>query len=439
MKKILITTLIVASASAHAAANTAQAPQAPNKLPISDLERFTTVIEHINNYYVKPVDDGKLFEDAIRGMLAGLDPHSSYLDPTEFAELKASTSGQFGGLGVEVTLEEGFIKVISPIDGSPAAKAGVLSGDLIVRIDDTPVKDLSLSEAVDRMRGKPGSKILLTVVRKNENKPLKFELAREVINVQSVKSKLLEPGYGYIRIAQFQNETGGEIAKALNDLTKQSNGKLDGVVLDLRNNPGGVLEASVQVASAFLDKDKLPYDKVVVYTKGRMASSQVKERATGKDLTKGAPLVVLVNGGSASASEIVAGALQDYKRALILGTDTFGKGSVQTVLPLKDKRGLKLTTALYYTPAGRSIQATGIKPDIIVDNITIPKQTTDSSEDLMIYEANLSGHLETKQADATKDAAAKEDKDLLYSDYQLYQALNTLKAQQVLKRTGTTN
>lgn len=438
MKKILISALIFASASAHAAANTTQAPQA-NKLPISDLERFTTVIEHINNYYVKQVDDGKLFEDAIRGMLAGLDPHSSYLDPTEFAELKASTSGQFGGLGVEVTLEEGFIKVISPIDGSPAAKAGVLSGDLIVRIDDTPVKDLSLSEAVDRMRGKPGSKILLTVVRKNENKPLKFELAREVINVQSVKSKLLEPGYGYIRIAQFQNETGGEIAKALNDLTKQSNGKLDGVVLDLRNNPGGVLEASVQVASAFLDKDKLPYDKVVVYTKGRMASSQVKERATGKDLTKGAPLVVLVNGGSASASEIVAGALQDYKRALILGTDTFGKGSVQTVLPLKDKRGLKLTTALYYTPAGRSIQATGIKPDIIVDNITIPKQTTDSSEDLMIYEANLSGHLETKQQDASKtaDATAKEDKDLLYSDYQLYQALNTLKAQQVLKRTGT--
>lgn len=426
MKKLLTISLIALSSFASAAQVRAE------KLPIADLERFTTVIEHINNYYVKPVDDKKLFEDAIRGMLAGLDPHSAYLDATEFAELRASTSGKFGGLGIEVTVEDGFIKVIAPIDGSPAAKAGMTAGDIIVRIDETPVKDLSLTEAVDKMRGKPGSKILLTVVRKNENKPLRFDITREVINVQSVKSKMLEDGYAYVRIAQFQSETGSEVNKALSALMKNNKGKLNGVVLDLRNNPGGILEASVQVASAFLDKDKLPYDKVIVYTKGRLPNSQIKEKAIGKDITHGAPLVVLVNGGSASASEIVAGALQDYKRALIIGTDTFGKGSVQTVLPLKDHRGLKLTTALYYTPAGRSIQATGIKPDIVVENLTIPKQEDNTAENLMIHEADLSGHLENKSdpvtAGATVDSA---DKSLLYTDYQLYQALNTLKAQQV--------
>lgn len=431
MKKLIISTLCIigTTGTVHAAT------QNNSKLPLNDLERFTTVIEHINNYYVKPVDDGQLFEDAIRGMLAGLDPHSAYLDQTEFAELKASTSGQFGGLGIEVTMEEGYIKVISPIDGSPASKAGMAAGDLIVKIDDTPVKDLSLTEAVDKMRGSPGSKIVLTVVRRNENKPLKFDITREIINVESVKTKILEPGYAYIRVSQFQNDTGKDINKAINALMKQSDGKLKGVVLDLRNNPGGILEASVAVSSAFLDKDKLPYDKVIVYTKGRLPSSQVKEKATGKDLTKGAPLVILVNGGSASASEIVAGALQDYKRGVVIGTNTFGKGSVQTVLPLKDKRGLKLTTALYYTPAGRSIQATGIKPDIVVENLSIPKQETTTAEDLMIYESNLSGHLESKTTNGEKDKKANKDEtNLLYEDYQLYQALNTLKAQQVLKR-----
>ncbi len=430
MKKLIISTLCLAITTSGLNAAT----QNNSKLPLNDLERFTTVIEHVNNYYVKPVDDGQLFEDAIRGMLAGLDPHSAYLDPTEFAELKASTSGQFGGLGIEVTMEEGYIKVISPIDGSPASKAGMAAGDLIVKIDDTPVKDLSLTEAVDKMRGAPGSKIILTVVRRNENKPLKFDITREVINVESVKTKMLEPGYGYVRIAQFQNDTGKDITKALNNMMKQNDGKMKGVVLDLRNNPGGILEASVAVSSAFLDKDKLPYDKVIVYTKGRLPSSQVKEKATGKDITKGAPLVILVNGGSASASEIVAGALQDYKRGVVIGTNTFGKGSVQTVLPLKDKRGLKLTTALYYTPAGRSIQATGIKPDIVVENITIPKQEATTAEDLMVYESNLSGHLESKANDEPKDKKAnKDESELLYEDYQLYQALNTLKAQQVLK------
>ncbi len=432
--KILITTISLYSSMTFAATATT------DQLPITDLERFTTVIEHIKNYYVKNVDDSTLFESAIRGMLAGLDPHSSYLDKEEFAELKAYTSGKFGGLGIEVTLEEGFIKVISPIDGTPAAKAGMQPGDLIVRINDTPIKDLSLTEAVDKMRGKPGTDIFLTIVRKNENKPLKLKLTRETINVHSVHSKMLEEGYGYVRISQFQNDTGNEVVKEIKKLIADNKKELKGLVLDMRNNPGGVLEASVTTASAFLDKEKLPYDKVVVFTKGRISGSQVKEKANGKDLLKGAPVIVLVNSGSASASEIVAGCLQDYKRAIVLGTPTFGKASVQTVLPLKDQRGLKLTTALYYTPAGRSIQARGIIPDIVVENVNIPKPEANTAEDLLIHEIDLEGHLETKTAAdvvSAQENIKKEttnDTSLMFTDYQLYQALNALKAQQVLNK-----
>lgn len=433
--KIFFAAISLVGSSVAFAATTAPAA-APNQLPLTDLDRFTTVIEHIKNYYVKNVEDTTLFENAIRGMLAGLDPHSAYLNQEEFAELRASTSGKFGGLGIEVTLEDGFIKVISPIDGTPAAKAGMQPGDLIVRLNDTPVKDLTLTEAVDRMRGKPGTDIFLTVVRKNETKPLKLKLTRETINVQSIHSKMLEDGYAYVRISQFQNDTGNDMIKELKKLTNDSKTKLKGLVLDLRNNPGGVLDASVTTASAFLDRDKLPYDKVVVFTKGRINGSQVKEKANGKDWLKGAPMIVLINGGSASASEIVAGCLQDYKRAIILGTASFGKASVQTVLPLKDQRGLKLTTALYYTPAGRSIQARGIVPDITVDNLAIPKPQANTAEDLMIHEVDLEGHLETKPAEATAPTAAATNNDgsLMFTDYQLYQALNALKAQQVLNK-----
>lgn len=426
--------LVLSFGSVFATTAADNAPQA-EPLPLTDLDRFTTVIEHIKNYYVKNVEDSSLFENAIRGMLAGLDPHSAYLDKEEFAELKASTSGKFGGLGIEVTLEDGFIKIISPIDGTPAAKAGIQPGDLIVRLDETPVKDLSLSEAIDRMRGAPGTDIYLTIVRKNVNKPLKLKLTRETINVQSVRSKMLEDGYAYIRISQFQNDTGSDVVKEIKKLTNDSKNKLNGLVLDLRNNPGGVLDASVQTASAFLDKDKLAYDKVVVFTKGRLSGSQTKEKATGKDLLKGAPMIVLVNHGSASAAEIVAGALQDYKRAVILGTTTFGKASVQTVLPLKDQRGLKLTTALYYTPSGRSIQARGIVPDIVVENLTIPKPQAATSEDLLIHEADLQGHLETKaEAPAKQNATNADEASLMFTDYQLYQALNALKAQQAMNK-----
>lgn len=434
IKSLIASITLAVSSSAFAVT---AAPQ-QDQLPITDLDRFTTVIEHIKNYYVKNVDDSTLFENAIRGMLAGLDPHSAYLDQEEFADLKAATSGKFGGLGIEVTVEDGFIKVISPIDGTPAAKAGMQPGDLIVRLNDTPVKDLSLTEAVERMRGKPGTDIYLTIVRKSENKPLKIKLTRETINVQSVHSKTLEDGYAYIRISQFQNDTGNDVVKELKKLTNDSKTKLKGLIVDLRNNPGGVLDASVTTASAFLDREKLPYDKVVVFTKGRLSGSQVKEKANGKDLLKGAPIIVLVNSGSASASEIVAGCLQDYKRAIILGTPTFGKASVQTVLPLKDQRGLKLTTALYYTPSGRSIQAKGIIPDIVVDPVSIPKPNTNTAENLLIHEIDLDGHIENKTTNepvvAAKPTTTNNDESLMFTDYQLYQALNVLKAQQVLNK-----
>lgn len=441
-----------------------------DKIPLADLQRFSTVMDNIKNYYVKPIDDATLFENAVRGMLAGLDPHSSYLDTEEFADLKQTTSGKFGGLGIEVTPEEGLIRIISPIDDTPAQRAGIQAGDLIIRLNDTPVKGLSLKEAIDMMRGEKGTPITLTIIRQNEPKPLVFTINRDIINVQSVKSKTLEDQYGYIRISQFQSNSGDDLTHAIQALKKTNGGKLKGLILDLRNNPGGILEASVQVSDAFLDRDKLKYDAVIVYTKGRISGSQIKEKAHAGDLLNGAPLVVLVNRGSASASEIVAGALQDHQRAVIMGTQTFGKGSVQTVIPLKDKRGLKLTTALYYTPAGRSIQAIGIKPDITVDNIQIPKGTTDELDALYVRESQLQGHFangtpkpETtnvnpntgarsgtntdtnaqtgnkKSANDKITTAGKTDKTdlpLVNTDYQLYEALNVLKALSLVNQRG---
>lgn len=431
------------------------------KLPIADLQRFTKVIEYIKEYYVKPVEDDALFENAMRGMLAGLDPHSSYLDIDEFADLKASTTGKFGGLGVEIMPEDGFIRVISPIDDTPAQRAGVQAGDLIIRLNDTPVKGLTMREAIELMRGEKGSKILLTIIRQGENKPLQINVTRDTINVQSVRSKMLDDNYGYLRVSQFQSNSGDDLTRAIQTLKKNNDGKLKGLILDLRNNPGGVLDAAVQIADAFLDRDKIKqqYDGVIVYTKGRLPGSQIKEKAHPGDLLNGAPLVVLVNSGSASASEIVAGALQDYRRAVIVGTQTFGKGSVQTVLPLKDNRGLKLTTALYYTPAGRSIQATGIKPDITIQGLKIPAPNDKDKEQnaLLLREEDLQGHLENgnKQSDKTKteskekeinkeikDSKAKSDApivtaNLIYTDYQLYEALNILKGLTLIPDTSS--
>lgn len=399
-------------------------------VPLSDLQRFTTVIEHIKNYYVSETEDQLLFENAIRGMLAGLDPHSSYLDIDDFSDLKVSTSGKFGGLGIEVTMEDGFVRVISPIDDTPASKAGIEAGDLIIRLNDTPVKGLSLKEAVDIMRGKKGSTLVLTILRQGDSKPFRLKITRDIINVQSVKSKIIENEFGYIRVSQFQNDTGDELIDAVKKLQKEVKGHLKGLVLDLRNNPGGILDASVDISNAFLDADKLDNDALIVYTKGRLPNSQISEKARSGDLLQGAPIVVLVNQGSASASEIVAGALQDHRRAIILGTQTFGKGTVQTILPLKDKRGLKLTTALYYTPKGRSIQAEGIQPDIIVENIKVPKASNEDDNSLSLREEDLQRHL-SNQGTLSKTESNTESNDaatsLASEDYQLHEAINLLK------------
>ncbi|WP_330217597.1 S41 family peptidase [Endozoicomonas numazuensis] len=398
------------------------------ELPLEELRTFTEVMQRIKSAYVEDVDDKTLLDNAIQGMLSGLDPHSAYLKPDDFKELEINTSGKFGGLGIEVGMEDGFIKVIAPIDDTPAQKAGVQAGDLIIKLDDNSVKGMSLMESVDKMRGKPGEPIKLTIVREGSPKPIDLVVKRDIIKVQSVKSKVLEDGYGYIRMSQFQSDSDKEVVEHLNKLKKSQNGKLNGLVLDLRNNPGGVLQAAVGVVDAFIKEG------LIVYTKGRIPNSHLNFKADEDDPSEGIPLVVLINGGSASASEIVAGALQDHHRAVLVGTESFGKGSVQTVLPLSidNEKGLKLTTALYYTPNGRSIQAEGIKPDIVV-----PRAKVTPVESVSGYkEADLQGHLSNgnKQADKGKQEKGQqkdESSSLAEQDYQLSQALNVLKGMHI--------
>jgi carboxyl-terminal processing protease len=409
-------------------------PPTGNQLPLDELRAFTEVLDRIKQNYVEPVQDKTLLENAIRGMLNGLDPHSAYLDEEAFKELQVGTSGEFGGLGIEVGIEDGFIKVISPIDDTPAQRAGVRAGDLIIRLDDTPVKGMSLNEAVKRMRGKPNTKITLTVVREGLDKPLKITLVRDIIQVKSVKSRLLEPDFGYVRITQFQSNTLANLNEALDELRKQNNTPLKGLVIDLRNNPGGVLNAAVEVADIFLEKGP------IVYTQGREKSARQYFNATAGDALQGAPMVVLVNGGSASASEIVAGALQDQRRGIVMGEATFGKGSVQTILPLANGTALKLTTALYYTPNGRSIQAEGIDPDIKLKKLTLSAET-DTTDINLLKEADLSGHLkngnQAKPAKKTLESKeAGKEEPLTISDYPLSEALNLLKGLTLLKESG---
>ncbi|MBB4820216.1 carboxyl-terminal processing protease [Pseudomonas alcaligenes] len=406
----------------------AQAPMANGKapLPLDELRTFAEVLDRIKSAYVEPVDDKTLLENAIKGMLSNLDPHSAYLEPEAFQELQESTSGEFGGLGIEVGTEDGFIKVVSPIDDTPASKAGIQPGDLIVKIDGQPTKGLSMMEAVDKMRGKAGSPIVLTLVREG-GQPFDVELKRAVIKVKSVKSQLLDKNYGYIRITQFQVNTGEEVGKALAKLRKEnSDKKLAGLVLDLRNNPGGVLQSAVEVADHFLTKG------LIVYTKGRIANSELRFSADPADASEGVPLVVLINGGSASAAEIVAGALQDHKRGVLMGTDSFGKGSVQTVLPLNNDRALKLTTALYFTPNGRSIQAQGIVPDVEVARAKVTREQDSEN----FKEADLAGHLGNGNGGADKPSSGKAKSAQARpqdDDYQLSQALNLLKGLNVTR------
>ncbi len=430
-------------------------------LPIEELRTFAEVFNAIKQGYVEPVDDKKLITHAISGMLSNLDPHSSYLDADAYKDLQVGTQGEFGGLGIEVGMEDGLVKVVSPIEDTPADRGGVKTGDLIFKLDDTLVKGMTLSDAVKRMRGKPKTTIKLSILRKGEAKPIEITLTREIIKVQSVKSKLVEDGYGYLRITSFQENTAASLVKHLNDLYQP--GPLKGLVLDLRNDPGGLLNTAIGVAAAFL-----PPKTLVTSTDGRTPDAKHQFYAQPEDYLRGSkddylknlpvlarkvPMVVLINGGSASASEIVAGALQDHKRAVVMGTTSFGKGSVQTVLPLPGNAAIKLTTARYFTPSGRSIQAKGIAPDIVVE------ENANGSSTTRLREADLENHLENGSKDAaapavplkpqskapakTKAAPGKDDGDeaaepptrelASKKDYQLNQALGLLKGLQIMQ------
>ncbi len=437
---VFIISLFISSTFISAQVYAKDTKNAPEPLPLDILKEFTDAFASIKNDYMEKIDDKTILKNAIKGMLSGLDPHSSYLDEQSFQHLKEGTSGEFGGLGIEVGMEDGLIKVISPIDDTPAQKAGIQPGDLIFRIDGKAVKDMELDEAVKLMRGKPGTKIELTILRKGNDKPLKITITRAVIKVKSVKSRLLEDGYGYIRISSFQSRTAEQLKKALKKLVKENHKQpLKGLVLDLRNNPGGVLNGSVDVADVFLDEG------LIVYTQGRIKDSELRFSAIHGDALKGAPMVVLVNGGSASASEIVAGALQDHRRAIIMGSTTFGKGSVQTIKPLTTKTAIKLTTARYYTPSGRSIQAEGIVPDITLANVSL--EAKKNMHFGPIKEADLKGHLEqtdkkakdkkTSSTNNKKDKDNKEQEKPEKTDYALHEALNLLKGINIMKKEKT--
>lgn len=411
-------------------------PQESEEFPLADVQRFSTALSQIKHYYVKKVEDKKLFESAIRGMVTGLDPHSDYLNEDDFEALTTSSRGNFGGLGIEVTMENGVIKVVSPIDDTPAFRAGLKAGDYIIALDQSPVRGMSLKDAVGKMRGKKGEPIDLTIVRKSSKKPLKFKVVRDIIKIKSVSSKLYEQKYGYLRIKHFQEPTARDVKKSVKFMTKKAGGKLAGLVIDLRNNPGGLLDSAIEISDFFINNPKKAQKKkLIVYTEGRVSNSRTSAYATPGDIMKGAPVVILINEGSASGSEIVAGALKDNKRAVLIGKKTFGKGSVQTVLPLDEKHAIKLTTALYYTPSGISIQAQGIKPDIDVEPREIPKKK--ENEFKIISEADLLGHIKNKkQTKSEKEKKIREERfNLLYSDYQLHEALNLLKGMDLANKT----
>ena len=402
-------------------------------VPFKDLQTFVEILNRVKSDYVEPVEDKVLLENAVRGMLSGLDPHSAYLDKEEFQDMNIATSGKFGGLGIEVQMQNGFVRVVAPIDETPAAAAGVQPGDLIVKIDETPVKGLTLAEAVDKMRGEPGSKVAITLVRDGETAPKVLELKRAIINVASVRGRSLEPGIGYLRISSFTTETGSALDKEFKKLVKESTTPLKGLILDLRNNPGGVLDAAVKVSDAFLEKGP------IVSIQGRSEGNGRSFEASRGDVLEGKPLVVLINAGSASAAEIVAGAIQDQRRGIVVGSKSFGKGSVQTILPLTTDGAIKLTTARYFTPSGRSIQGEGIEPDIIIRPLKIAKSEDADAQNLFepITEASLNKSLSNKDAEAEREKRAKEQADqekrakdaqqMAESDYALYEALNLLK------------
>ncbi len=395
---------------------------AKTSLPLNQLQAFSEVYLKIKQNYVQDISDKEIFDNAIKGMLEGLDPHSTFLNEKDFKDLQIGTKGEFGGLGIEITMEGGYVKVITPIDDTPAFKAGIEAGDLIIEIDNKSVQGMSLGEAVDLMRGKIGTSIFLTIAREGENSPIEVKITRDKIKVKSVKYEIIDDSYGYIRISSFQSKTGNNLKKAIKELKVKSKNNIKGYVVDMRNNPGGVLGAAVDVSDAFI-KGK----KKIVFTKGRTEDAMYEFVSNNTDLADGKPIVVLINGGSASASEIVAGALQDHKRAIIMGTQSFGKGSVQTILPITSKTAVKITTARYYTPKGRSIQAKGITPDIIVENLELGS----ISQDKILKESDLMGHLKNSDNKNSKENKKKQNKKL-ENDYQLSEAINLLKGLNII-------
>ena len=400
----------------------AQAQDDALPLPLDDVRLFTEALDRIRMSYVEEIDDRTLLENAIRGMLANLDPHSAFVDGRDFDSLQETTTGEFGGLGIEVGQENGYILVIAPIDDTPADRAGLRSGDLIVAIDNQPVRDMLPEDAANLMRGEPGTQVTLTVSR-DALEPFDVEITREAIAVNSVRSRLLEPGYAYVRIPVFQLNTGKDFQQEVAGLL-EDDAELKGLVLDLRNNPGGVLQASVDVVDAFVDSGR------VVYTEGRLQAAANEYFANAETVAPDLPVVVLINGGSASAAEIVAGALQDHGRAVVMGTRSFGKGSVQSVLPLDGDRAIKLTTSLYYTPDGRSIQAQGIEPDIVVEEAFITRRSRNVAQ---FAEADLPGSLENRNGVDGNSAPLVSAAEVLTTDYPLNEALNLLKGLNTLR------
>ena len=392
------------------------------------LETFTNILAIVRKNYVDEVNTKELMTGAINGMLNSMDPHSGYLTPELYKELQMDTQGRFGGLGIEITVRNGMLTVVSPIEDTPAFRAGIKAGDQIFKIDDEFTKDMNLMQAVKKMRGLKGSKLNLSIKREGVPDLLNFSIVRDTIRVQSVRSRVLEEGYAYIRLAQFQERSDRDLQKALEKLSSEKGG-VKGLVLDLRNNPGGLLTQAVRVADLFLDSG------MIVYTEGRLENQKQKYFARKEGSWTEFPIVVLVNGGSASASEIVAGALQDHKRAVILGTKTFGKGSVQTILPLDDNSALRLTTARYFTPKGRSIQATGIVPDIVLENVPVQEARAEEKKRLGLREENLPGHLQNQQEQKEKEKQAQQEKEeSVENDGQLKRALELLKGWDVFKQ-----
>lgn len=407
----------------------------PLPLPLEEVRMFTEALDRIRMAYVEEVDDKTLLENAIRGMLSGLDPHSAYVIENDFDTLQENTTGEFGGLGIEVGRENGYIKVISPIDDTPADKAGIEAGDLIIQIDGRPTRQILPQEAADLMRGEPGSEVTITVAREGQE-PFDLTVTREIIAITSVRSRMLEPGYAYLRISQFRVNTSNELEEEIEELYAE-NDEIKGLVLDLRNNPGGVLQASVGVVDAFIDQGR------IVYTEGRIEGNDMEFMATTNTVAGDVPLVILINNGSASASEIVAGALQDHARAIVMGTRSFGKGSVQTVMPLGEQRAIKLTTSLYFTPSGRSIQAQGIDPDILVENAFVTRRSRNVAQ---VSESNLPGRLDNANGQ-DKEAGTNDEmanalisaEEVLVTDYPLNEALNVLKGINAFQPQPRTN